>query len=160
MADSPELIPSILDLDILLQRQVYAGWPASWVEVKWPVGAIRALLVIERGFARCPGEVADVLKVSRTSVTGMLDRLEADGLMTRTIDAHDRRSFTLELTASGRDLARQIDDLRRQPIERALRAMAPADVRALHRGLSALTQAMHTRREKSGDEPRGADDSG
>src|SRR5947209_17803077 len=98
MDDLARLSQQILDLDIRLQRQIYAGWPESWVQVKWPVGAVRALLIIESGFAHAPHQVAALLKVSRTTVTGMLDRLEADGLITRRIDPSDRRSFVLDMT--------------------------------------------------------------
>src|SRR5689334_12027590 len=111
------LIEQILDLDIHVQRQVYAGWPESWSQVKWPVGSIRALLLIESGFASTPGEVAEVLKVGRTSVTGILDRLENDNLIVRQLDPNDRRSFTLVITDEGRDLVRQIDHLRRSQLE-------------------------------------------
>ena len=144
-----KLVQSILDLDIHLQRQIYAGWPESWAQVKWPIGAIRALLIMEHGFARTPGEVADVLKVSRTNVTGILDRLESDGLITRSIDLTDRRSFTLELTDAGRELVRQIDSLRRDQLEQALTLMDAKSRETLHSGLHALTRAMDAQREKT-----------
>ena len=136
------LIEQILDLDIHVQRQVYAGWPESWSQVKWPVGSIRALLLIESGFASTPGEVAEVLKVGRTSVTGILDRLENDNLIVRQLDPNDRRSFTLVITDKGRELVRQIDNLRRSQLEQALATMQPQDVEALYRGLQALSNAL------------------
>lgn len=136
------LIEQILDLDIHVQRQVYAGWPESWSQVKWPVGSIRALLLIESGFASTPGEVAEVLKVGRTSVTGILDRLENDNLIVRQLDRNDRRSFTLVITDEGRELVRQIDHLRRSQLEQALATMQPEDVEALYRGLQALSNAL------------------
>ena len=136
------LIEQILDLDIHVQRQVYAGWPESWSQVKWPVGSIRALLLIESGFASTPGEVAEVLKVGRTSVTGILDRLENDNLIVRQLDPNDRRSFVLVITDAGRELVRQIDNLRRSQLEQALGTMQPQDVEALYRGLQALSNAL------------------
>jgi DNA-binding MarR family transcriptional regulator len=144
-----ELIQRILDLDIHLQRQVHAGWPESWLQVKWPVGAIRALLIIEHGYARTPGEVADVLKISRTNVTGVLDRLETDNLITRSIDPKDRRSFTLELTEAGKALVQQIDSLRRDQLEHALGLMDEDSRQALYKGLQALTDAMDANSERS-----------
>jgi DNA-binding MarR family transcriptional regulator len=145
MADSR--IEAILRLDIQLQREVYAHWPESWTRMKWPVGSIRALLLIESGFAHTPGEVAGLLKVGKTTVTGMLDRLEADQLISRAIDPNDRRSFVLEMTEAGRELVRQIDDLRREPLRRALERMSADELRALHQGLDALTKAMDTDEE-------------
>jgi DNA-binding MarR family transcriptional regulator len=142
-------IQAILDLDIQLQRQIYAGWPASWAELKWPVGSIRALLLLEAGYARTPSEVADVLKVNRTTVTGIIDRLETEALITRRIDAQDKRSFILELTDAGRELVGQIDALRRDQLEQALTMMDDASIEALHHGLTAVTQALHDYQEKS-----------
>jgi len=141
-----EIVQQILDLDIHLQRQLYAGWPESWVQVRWPIGAVRALLLIEHGYGRTPGEVADVLKVSRTNVTGILDRLENDKLITRSIDPNDRRSFTLALTEAGRELVREIDSLRRDQLEQALALMDADSRQALYVGLQALTRAMDVRK--------------
>jgi DNA-binding MarR family transcriptional regulator len=141
------LIQQILDQDIHLQRQIYAGWPESWAQVKWPVGSIRALLMIESGFAHTPAEVADVLKISRTTVTGVLDRLENDRLITRTLDPDDRRSFMLEMTQPGRDLVRQIDELRRSQLEQALGSMDGKSLQALNIGLEALIRHMQNNLE-------------
>jgi DNA-binding MarR family transcriptional regulator len=149
MDDLAGLSQRILDLDIRLQRQIYAGWPESWVQVKWPVGAVRALLIIESGFARAPHQVAAVLKVSRTTVTGMLDRLVTDGLITRSIDPRDRRSFVLDMTDTGRELVRQIDALRRSQLEHALTTLDKSSLQALHQGLESLTHAMDVCRELS-----------
>src|SRR4051794_41023865 len=135
MNDTETLLRQILELDIRLQRQIYAGWPSSWVQMKLPFGATRALLLIESGYAQTPGDVADLLKVSRTTVTGILDRLEADNLITRTIDPNDRRSFRIELTDAGCELVRQIDDLRRSQLQSALATMDEASLRSLHQGL-------------------------
>src|SRR5579859_1505492 len=133
------LMAEILDLDIRLQRQIYAGWPESWTELRWPVGSVRTLLLIEAGYARNPSDVSDILKVNRTTVTGILDRLESEKLITRRIDAQDRRCFILELTDTGRDMVRQIDAMRRDQLQRALETMDSKSVEALHQGLSALT---------------------
>jgi DNA-binding MarR family transcriptional regulator len=146
MNESSDLLQRILDLDIRLQRQIYAGWPSSWVQMKLPFGSTRALLLIESGYARTPREVAQVLNVSRTTVTGILDRLETDGLIKRTIDSKDRRSFLIELTDAGRELVQQIDDLRRQQLHNALCKMDAASLKALYQGLEALTHAMDENR--------------
>src|SRR5262249_24076285 len=45
-----------------------------------------------------PSELADSLMMSRAGMTKRLDRLEADGLVTRSLDAADRRSFRVSLS--------------------------------------------------------------
>ena len=135
----------ILALDYKIQKLLRAGWPEAWLLLNLPLGSTRALLVIEGGYANTPGGIADVLNVSRTTVTGMLDRLEAEKLILRAIDPADRRSFTLALTDEGRTLIRQIDSVRRDQLAPALAAMDAADLMALQQGLTALVDALRAR---------------
>lgn len=55
-----------------------------------------------------PNELATQAGITRATVTGLLDRLERDGLVERVPDAHDRRALRVELTAKGRQLAAQV----------------------------------------------------
>lgn len=49
------------------------------------------------------GELAEILSVSPRNVTGLIDNLERDGLVTRVPDPADRRSVLAKLTNSGWD---------------------------------------------------------
>jgi DNA-binding MarR family transcriptional regulator len=51
-----------------------------------------------------PSELAAMLMMSRAGTTSRLDRLEAAGLVARTLDPADRRSFQVALTDKGREL--------------------------------------------------------
>jgi DNA-binding MarR family transcriptional regulator len=145
-----DTIRRLIALDTRYQLELYLGWPESWVEMKWPSRtATRALLMIEAGYARTPGEVADSLKVGRTTVTGILDRLEGDHLITRRIDSSDRRCFVLDLTAAGHELVHQIDSLRVNQLEQALAVLSPDDQKSLETGFTALIHALKACREKS-----------
>lgn len=137
----------ILTLDYKIQKLLRAGWPEAWLLLNLPLGSTRALLALEGGYANTPGGIADVLNVSRTTVTGMLDRLEAEKLITRAIDPADRRSFTLALTDEGRSLIRQIDTVRREQLAPALARMDTADLEALQQGLTALMAALRLNRQ-------------
>ena len=48
------------------------------------------------------GELADDLAMTPRNVTGLVDHLERDGLVTRVPDSADRRSIRASLTAAGR----------------------------------------------------------
>jgi DNA-binding MarR family transcriptional regulator len=48
------------------------------------------------------GELAGRLSCVKSNVTQLIDRLEADGLVSRTADPNDRRSRLAVLTAAGR----------------------------------------------------------
>lgn len=49
-----------------------------------------------------PSELADTLMMSRAGMTNRVDRLEQAGLVERTLDPNDRRSFLIALTEKGR----------------------------------------------------------
>ncbi|THF88009.1 MarR family transcriptional regulator [Deinococcus sp. KSM4-11] len=51
-------------------------------------------------------ELAALLAVSPATITGSTDRLEDRGLLTRTLDPDDRRSWRIALTDAGRDVIR------------------------------------------------------
>ncbi|MFL5731656.1 MAG: MarR family winged helix-turn-helix transcriptional regulator [Chloroflexia bacterium] len=139
-----DAIDSILDLDNAQQQIMRNSWPEAWLQINLPLGSTRALLAIEGRNARTPSRVAEVLGVSRTTVTGMLDRLEAEGLLTRAIDPTDRRCFVLQLTPKARELIEQIENHRRSRIEKALTGMEPANLEALRQGMEALVARMHS----------------
>lgn len=64
------------------------------------------LLAILRDRSPRLSEVADYLGLDRSSVSGLVDRAVARGLIERTADPDDRRASRLDLTDAGRELAR------------------------------------------------------
>ena len=60
-------------------------------------------------YGPCPiSELHRVFGTKRSTLTSMLDRLSARGLVTREVDPEDRRSFLVGLTREGKVLARWI----------------------------------------------------
>ncbi|MFE3450751.1 MarR family winged helix-turn-helix transcriptional regulator [Nonomuraea sp. NPDC059194] len=55
-------------------------------------------------YTQIPSELSDVLMMSRAGMTNRIDRLEAAGLVERTLDPADRRSFRVSLTEQGREV--------------------------------------------------------
>ncbi len=137
------LTNSILDLDRLVQRLIRSGWPEAWQQTNLPLGASRALLLLSAGRARNPREIADALGVSRTTVTGLIDRLELDGLVTRAIAPDDKRSFVLNLTEKGHQTVEKVENIRRKQLAEGLARMEETDLKKLEAGLEALAAAMH-----------------
>ncbi|MFI5337909.1 MAG: MarR family winged helix-turn-helix transcriptional regulator [Opitutales bacterium] len=50
-----------------------------------------------------PAALADRTGVTRATMTGLIDTLERDGFVKRTVDTHDRRMQRVGLTANARD---------------------------------------------------------
>ncbi len=57
------------------------------------------------------GKVGERLQVHRTSVTNIIDKLEADGLVRRVPHEADRRTTLAEITDAGRDVAAEATTL-------------------------------------------------
>jgi len=143
-------IDLILNLDQQLQQMLRAGWPNSWLQLNMPVGSVRALLALDSGQVKTPGGIADLLNISRTTITGVLDRLESEGLIARAIDPADRRSFVVTLTDAGHTLIQQMDAARREPLSQALDQLNSVDLQALSQGMNALVDAMREYRTALG----------
>ncbi|WP_020580006.1 MarR family winged helix-turn-helix transcriptional regulator [Actinopolymorpha alba] len=52
-------------------------------------------------YALSPSQLSDLLMLSRAGMTNRLDRLESAGMIERTLDSADRRSFQIRLTDQG-----------------------------------------------------------
>jgi len=84
--------------------------------------------------------VADAL--SRTGVTRLLDRMERDGLITRTVSTTDRRRFDVSLTPHGRQRFEQIWPAHADGISRYFaQPLNTRDIGDLARILDSLIQA-------------------
>jgi DNA-binding MarR family transcriptional regulator len=65
------------------------------------------LLSFTRAGALPLGKIGERLQVHRTSVTNIVDKLEADGLVRRVPHAEDRRATLAEITDAGRATAQR-----------------------------------------------------
>ncbi len=62
---------------------------------------INVLAQLRPGASRSVGELVAATGQRPSTLTGVLDRLERKGLVRRSVNAADRRSFTIELTSAG-----------------------------------------------------------
>jgi DNA-binding MarR family transcriptional regulator len=89
--------------------------------------------------------VADVHRAfahRRSTLTSILDRLEARKLIVRKTDARDRRTFVISLTAEGRRLAERVTAHLERFEARILQRVSAADLRACLRVLETVEAAL------------------
>lgn len=76
----------------------------------------------------CPmNEIAQFLSVSRPAMTGMVDRLIAQGLVRREGDAKDRRIVRISMTPKGQKTIAHIWNQKRKMITEVFGQIAPSD---------------------------------
>jgi MarR family transcriptional regulator, organic hydroperoxide resistance regulator len=84
-------------------------------------------------------ELIELLQLDGPTLSPLLKRLEAAGLVTRTRDPHDERQLRVDLTARGRALRE--DALRIPPSVVAKLGMSLGDLEELHKGLTTVNEA-------------------
>lgn len=91
----------------------------------------------ERG-ACTAGDLAAEMGNTPGNITGLLDRLEEQALVSRRRSTEDRRSLRVELTPRGRKLVRAFDAAARAALEEAFARLTQAEVRTLVRLLERM----------------------
>ena len=76
-----------------------------------------------------------------TTLTGVLDRLESRGYLTRELDASDRRSFRLPLTEAGRAAAARVRAAVADIESDALARLSATQIAGFHAVITALQEA-------------------
>jgi MarR family transcriptional regulator, organic hydroperoxide resistance regulator len=71
-------------------------------------GEVNALAQLEPGAVRTIAELQAATGQRASTLTGVLDRLERRGLVERRLNPRDRRSFTVALTDTFRDLEERV----------------------------------------------------
>jgi DNA-binding MarR family transcriptional regulator len=94
------------------------------------IAHVRALFALDQSEASTAGEIAETARLSPASVTGMLDDLERDGIVTRVRSDTDRRRVLVTLTDDGRALLKKRRRLWLKRWEAALADVPERDLEA------------------------------
>jgi DNA-binding MarR family transcriptional regulator len=89
-----------------------------------------------------PGEIARLLHVHPSTLTGIAERLERQGYIRRRTDSQDRRRTLLGLTDEGRHVNRSVDGTIEAAVQRTMQNATPEDLAATRRVLERLVQEL------------------
>ena len=85
-----------------VMAQLQGCMRATFAEEGMSFGQMVLLRVLVQKGRATPKELAEALSVTTGNITGLVDKLEAAGLVTRARSAEDRRVVHIELTAKAR----------------------------------------------------------
>ncbi|WP_345814438.1 MarR family transcriptional regulator [Paraburkholderia sp. PREW-6R] len=88
---------------------------------------IGVIVALSAGRASTPFELSRVMSYDSGSMTRLLDRLEKKGFVSRARSVEDRRVIKLELTAQGREAARQLPGIGAEVLNEQLRGFSAAE---------------------------------
>jgi DNA-binding MarR family transcriptional regulator len=129
----PELDPSACEAYLSLLRaghEAYRRSEAFFTEHGMTPGRFTVLMLLFDKLAgvcvpQTPADLAEKANVARATITGLVDTLERDGLVTRTHDSGDRRMMLVHLTPKG---------------QAALEAILPGHFRQMAAQMAALSE--------------------
>jgi DNA-binding MarR family transcriptional regulator len=98
---------------------------------------LAALAALEK-HTMTPGELAEHEKVQPPSITRVIASLEERGLIQRMPHPSDRRQVVLTVTVQGRDVVRQVRQLREAWLARRLRDLTEAEQAVLKEAVPIL----------------------
>jgi DNA-binding MarR family transcriptional regulator len=101
-----------------------------------------ALRIVGRFPGIPPGDLARLLHLHPSTLTGILHRLEERGWIARRADPRDRRRTLVGLTRRGQQLDLETPDDVEADVERVLARSSPREIEALRRVLTRLAQEL------------------
>ncbi|MFI5262427.1 MAG: MarR family winged helix-turn-helix transcriptional regulator [Candidatus Limnocylindrales bacterium] len=132
------------------ERLVRAGVSMSHLHVMW---------MMQRHGELSMTRLADMLDVSLSNATGLVDRMEERGLIERSRVPGDRRVVRVGLSDHGRDLLAQVDLVRSDLTTTILRRLTATQLDRLLRTVADLRSAVQAARE-AGELPAHDDEAG
>jgi DNA-binding MarR family transcriptional regulator len=134
-ADKDAVIERVLHAQRALRGHFTEHDPHPLLDVNLTMSQLKLLLILTHLDGASSQELAGRAGVSLATLTGIVDRLVAQGLVRRSEDPKDRRVRRLQLTAAG---AEQVDRLIAAGEERQQRLLARLDPE----GLDLVARAM------------------
>ena len=106
---------------------------------------LSALTTLERRGRVRIGRLAELEGISKSTATRLTANLEAQGLVQRTQDADDARSWNVELAAAGVDLLHSSSERSDAYLTRQIDALTAADRRRLFAALPVLERLLESK---------------
>lgn len=127
-------------LELMRRRSLRDPISATCAELELSAPQVHTLLALGHEGPLPMGDLARRVAVTEKATTGLVDRLERDGLVQRHRDPADRRVVRVKLTARGTRLARRLDAEVLEKLGWLMRRLDAGDRRDLFRIIGKLTE--------------------
>jgi DNA-binding MarR family transcriptional regulator len=142
MGERDELIARILETQQEMQR-LFANDRANPIfSLHLTLPQLKTLMLLSRTGSASGQELSGALGVSLATMTGVVDRLVAQDLVTRREDPADRRVRRVELSQTGRELVESIVNAGAAQLQRILSQLSDDDLEILDRAGHLIVDAV------------------
>jgi DNA-binding MarR family transcriptional regulator len=139
--DRKRLIAQITEAQHRLKQRLFEVEKHPLLAINLTMSQLKVVLVLQRLGALPGQELARRTGVSLATLTGIVDRLVAQGLVTRGEDPDDRRVRRIELTPAGRDLTDGVLAAGDEHRHRLLEPLSLEDLRVVAHAFELLVSA-------------------
>jgi MarR family transcriptional regulator, organic hydroperoxide resistance regulator len=123
----------------------------AWMELDLTIGQLKSLFFIDSEGITHFKSVANALGVTPPSVTGIIDRLVAQGLVSREENPENRRMQILKTTSKGKDLLTRLIEIRKGKMNSVIGQLSLQDLADLARISNSLVNLDYPRRRSKAD---------
>jgi MarR family transcriptional regulator, organic hydroperoxide resistance regulator len=149
LMDQKELIKEVMFLqhqtDIILRQFE----PQPWIELNLTLAQLKSLFFIAAKEKTNFKKLAEALGVTPPNVTGIIDRLVEQGLVTRTENPEDRRIMLLQATEKGQDLLNNLRERHIQQMSQVLGYLTNDELAIQLKALKDLKKAAEIHLQKA-----------
>jgi DNA-binding MarR family transcriptional regulator len=141
MDDRMRSIQRVLDCSGALFRSLHPGQNQVLLTMDLTMPQLKTLACVALENGATSGQVARSLGVGLSTVTGIVDRLAEQGLVTRREDAEDRRITRVLPTQQGQALVEQLLRWRNEHLTALLSRLAPEQLQVVEEAFGYLVTA-------------------
>jgi DNA-binding MarR family transcriptional regulator len=147
-----QLIQKVVELEQQASRIIGQHAHSIWIDSGLTPAQLRSLFLIANKGSTNFRKLAKALGVTPSNVTGIVDRLVEQGLVSRTQNPEDRREMTLQATDKGKALVSNIKEAGIKRMTHVLSLLSSQELSALVQGLSAFIRAADSYKGQIKDE--------
>lgn len=137
-AEQSALIDQIIDLQRQIALALRDSAMPEWVELELTMAQFKVAFVVSMKGSLSVSAIAEILGVTQSTVSHLVDRLTQVGMVERIVDPDDRRRTIVQLAPRGSALMETLHQGHYRHAHALLSRVAPADLSALAQGLHAI----------------------
>jgi DNA-binding MarR family transcriptional regulator len=155
VADRDALISQILRTQRQLRRQFTEDHSHPLLDINLTMSQLKIMIILARLGGTSGQELARRTGMSLATLTGIMDRLVAQQLVTRAEDPRDRRVRRLELTSAGSEIVDGLIAAGEDHHQRLLQRLGEADLETVARAFDLLWTAARDADQRPGEAAEG-----
>jgi DNA-binding MarR family transcriptional regulator len=143
------LVEEVIKLEQQVNRFLRQHSPDAWMDLSLTTAQLKSLFFIDNEGITNFTKLAAALGVTSSNVTGIVDRLVEQELVSRKENPEDRRVLLLSVTEKGKTLLSSLRESRIKQMSEVLTHLSVEELSILARGLALLIKAAETHQQEA-----------